>query len=63
VGEENSAGEAVSGGDHASGDAGSRDRGDARHRGAIEVTVPIGENVAALKRVLRDAGARRIEAF
>ena len=63
VGSENSAGEAVSGGDHASGRAGSRDRGDGSHHGSIEVTVPIAGNAARLERALGEAGASRIEAF
>lgn len=63
VGNENSSGVAVSGGDHASSQAGSRDRPDGSLHGEIEVTVPIAHNAAKLKRVFRDAGARRIEAF
>jgi hypothetical protein len=63
VGGENSAGDAVSGGDHASGEAGSRDRVDGALLGSIEVTVPISANPAKLTRILRDAGAQRVEAF
>lgn len=63
VGDENSAGSAVSGGDHASGRPGSHDRNDGSHYGAIELTVPIAQNGSILRRVLREAGARRIEAF
>jgi len=63
VGDENSAGVLASGGDHASGRTGSHDRPDGSHHGEIEVTVPIAQNEAMLKRVLSEVGARRIEVF
>jgi hypothetical protein len=63
IGEQNSAGPAVSGGDHASGRAGSSDRPDGSHHGEIEVSLPIEQNEAVLRRVLKEAGAGRIEAF
>jgi hypothetical protein len=62
--DENSAGELVSGGDHASGERSSASRSDAPLHGAIEVTVPSTiERFPIIQRALRDVGARRIEAF
>lgn len=63
LGEENSAGVDVSGGDHASGRSGSHDRPDGSHHGAIEVSVPLALNEAVLRRVLSEAGAGKIEVF
>jgi|KBSSwiStaDraftv2_1062776.scaffolds.fasta_scaffold56572_3 hypothetical protein len=64
IGERNSAGTAVSGGDHASGDSGARDRSDGPLRGAIKVTAPLGQiSEGVLRQALRDIGASRIEAF
>lgn len=63
LGEENSAGTDVSGGDHASGRIGSHDRPDGSHHGAIEVSVPLAHNEEVLRRALSEAGAGRIEAF
>src|SRR5690606_38978113 len=63
VGNENSDGVAASGGDHASGRAGSHDRTDGSHHGEIEVTVPLAHNESVLRQVLSEAGAWRIEAF
>lgn len=61
---ENSSGDSVSGGDHASGDPGTRDRGDAPLHGAIGVSVPAtGANLPKLRRALEDAGAIRVEQF
>ena len=61
VGEQNSAGIDVSGGDHASGRRGSHDRPDGSHHGAIEVSVPLAHNEAVLRRVFSEAGAGQIE--
>ncbi len=63
LGDENSAGPEISGGDHASGRSGSHDRPDGSHHGAIEVSVPLAQNEAVLRRVLSEAGADRIEVF
>lgn len=64
VGDANSAGTLVSGGDHASGQTGSHDREDGSLHGVIEVTVPLGQdNEAILRRALVDAGGQHIEAF
>jgi hypothetical protein len=63
VGDENSAGPGVSGGDHASGRTGSHDRPDGSHNGAIEVSVPLPRDEKVLRRVLDEAGAERIEVF
>lgn len=64
VGDRNSAGTQISGGDHASGAIGSQDRSDGPLHGAIQVTVPLGQdNRATLTTALREAGANRIEAF
>jgi len=64
VGDENTAGTAVSGGDHASGEAGSHDRSDSPLNGAIEVTVPLGQaNRAQLTRALEEAGGTQVHAF
>ena len=64
VGDQNSAGTAVSGGDHASGRPSSHDRSDASLQGAIEVTIPLGrDNRAVLTQALRDVGGQRIEVF
>jgi hypothetical protein len=61
VGEQNSVGTEASGGDHASGENGSRHRSDNPLQGEIEVTVPTDRNNQAMvTRALRDAGARRI---
>jgi hypothetical protein len=62
VADENSAGTAVSGGDHASGAPGEGERTDAPLHGAIQVTVPADRrNVAKLKQALVDAGATEVE--
>lgn len=64
LGDRNSAGTQISGGDHASGERGSKDRSDGPLYGAIQVTVPLGQdNKAILTKALREAGADRIEAF
>lgn len=64
VADENSSGVEISGGDHASGDPGSRERHDAALKGAIEVSTPATtENMAKLRRALEDTGAIRVEAF
>jgi hypothetical protein len=64
LGDRNSAGTQISGGDHASGEAGSQDRSDGSLHGAIQVTVPLGQdNKAILTNALREAGAKQVEAF
>ena len=64
VSDENSSGDTVSGGDHASGDPGRGDRTDAPLHGAIGVTVPITpETLPKMRRALGEAGAIHVEAF
>ena len=64
VEDENSSGNSVSGGDHASGDPGRGDRADAPLNGAIGVTVPItAESLPKLRKAFEDAGAVKIETF
>ena len=64
VGDRNSAGTTVSGGDHASGRSGARHRSDGPLHGAIKVTAPLGQlDAAVLRRAFREIGARRITAM
>lgn len=64
IGEQNSVGIAVSGGDHASGRSGAQDRSDGPLHGVIKVTAPLGQlSEAVLRQAFRDIGAQRIEAF
>jgi len=64
VGDENSAGTAASGGDHASGRSGAQDRLDGALHGAIRVTAPLGQLGAdKLRQAFREIGAKRIEAY
>jgi len=64
IGDRNSAGTQISGGDHASGEPGSQSRSDGPLHGALRVTVPLGEhNRAKLTSALRAAGADRVEAI
>jgi len=64
VSDENTAGVAPNGGDHAAGQPGHADRSDAPCRGEIELTVPAKpETLSRLRRALEDVGAVRVEAF
>ncbi|MES2492165.1 MAG: hypothetical protein V4579_02655 [Pseudomonadota bacterium] len=64
VGDMNSAGTDISGGDHASGMSSSQDRADGALHGVIEVTVPLGpDDEEKLRQSFRDAGATHIAAF
>lgn len=63
LGEQNSAGTALSGGDHASGDPGTQNRADGPLHGALKVTAPLGQlSEAILRQAFREIGAERIEA-
>ena len=64
VAEENSAGIAASGGDHAGGAPSHAERHDAPLHGALQLTVPVEHaNLALLREALQDAGAMAIEVF
>ena len=64
VDDENSAGVAASGGDHAAGAPSHQERPDAPLHGAIQLTVPVKHaELAALIKVLEDTGAVDIELF
>jgi hypothetical protein len=64
VADENSAGVAASGGDHAAGAPSHQERPDAPLHGTIQLTVPVKHaKLAALIKVLEDAGAADIELF
>ena len=64
AGEENSAGVAASGGDHAAGAPSHRERPDAPLHGSIQLTVPVKHaKLQALIKALEDTGAVDIELF
>jgi hypothetical protein len=64
VGEQNTSGGAISGGDAASGAAGSHDRSDAPLNGTIRLTVgSTDHDIATLRQVLSDAGAETVQAY
>jgi hypothetical protein len=64
VGQQNTSGSEISGGDAASGADDSRERGDAPLNGAIRLTVgATGHDPETLRRALNDAGAETIQAY
>ena len=64
VADENSAGIAASGGDHASGAPSHAERSDAPLHGAIQLTVPVQhENLLVVTTALQESGAQLIEVF
>ena len=64
VGDRNTSGSEISGGDAPSGDAEAKARDDAALNGAIRVTVPAtGHDRGVLQQALDEAGAERVETY